>query len=237
MNDWLERTELLLGNDLEKLKKANVLVVGLGGVGSIAAEMLCRTGIGKITIIDGDTIHSTNLNRQIFTRHSNIGENKADVLAAKFTDINPELKLKAINKFITEQEMLEILNSDNFEYIVDAIDTIAPKVSLISNAYKMGIPIVSSMGAGGKIDISKIQVSDISKSYNCTLARNIRKRLHKLGIYKGIKVVFSHEFTNRESLIFVEESNKRTSLGTISYLPAIFGMYAASVVINDLIKK
>lgn len=238
MDNWLERTKLLIGEgNLEKLKKASVLIVGLGGVGSMAAEILCRTGIGKLTIIDGDTIHSTNINRQIFTKHSNIGEKKADVLAKKFLDINPELNLKAISNFVAEEEMVNVLKSDKFDYIVDAIDTIAPKVSLIANSYKMRIPIVSSMGAGGRTDISKVKISDISKSFNCPLARSIRKRLHKLGIYKGIKVVFSSEFVNRDSLIFVDETNKKTSLGTISYLPAIFGLYAAAEVIKDIINK
>lgn len=237
MSDWQERTNLLIGEGLEKLSASKVLIIGLGGVGAVAAEMLCRAGIGNMTIIDGDTIHETNLNRQIFTRHSLIGKSKAEVLKEKFMDINPDLSVTAIDRFIKDDEMIDILKFDDFDYIVDAIDTISPKVFLLFHSYKMGLKTISSMGAGGRIDPSKVQVADISKSYNCPLARLVRKRLHRMGVYNGIKVVFSSEKIIDSSLIFVNETNKKTTLGTISYMPSLFGIYLASEVIRDLLKN
>ncbi len=237
MSDWQERTNLLIGEGLEKLSASKVLIIGLGGVGAVAAEMLCRAGIGNMTIIDGDTIHETNLNRQIFTRHGLIGKSKAEVLKEKFMDINPDLSVTAIDRFIKDDEMIDILKFDDFDYIVDAIDTISPKVFLLFHSYKMGLKTISSMGAGGRIDPSKVQVADISKSYNCPLARLVRKRLHRMGVYNGIKVVFSSEKIIDSSLIFVNETNKKTTLGTISYMPSLFGIYLASEVIRDLLKN
>jgi len=236
MNEWQERTELLLGDKIERIREANVLVIGLGGVGAMAAEILCRSGIGQMTIADGDTVHESNINRQFIATQNTVGKSKAEELGKRFLNINPNLKLNVINDFIPDEKMADLLKSDEFDYIIDAIDTIAPKVSLIYNAFKLQIPIISSMGAGGRIDPSKVMVSDISKSFNCPLARSVRKRLHKMKVYKGVKVVFSSEISNKDSLVFVEEKNKKTSLGTISYLPAIFGIYAASEVIRDLIK-
>lgn len=235
MNDWQERTRLLIGDKLKKLSQAKVLVFGLGGVGAVAAEMLCRAGVGEMTIVDGDTIHETNLNRQIFTLHSLVGNSKAEVLKKKFIDINPKLSVTAIDRFIKDEEMIDILKSDNFDYVVDAIDTISPKVFLLYNSHKMGLRTISSMGAGGRLDPTKVQVADISKSYNCPLARLVRKRLHRLGVYKGIKAVFSSEKIIDSALMFVNEKNKKTTLGTISYMPAIFGIYLAAEVIRDLI--
>ena len=234
MSDWQERTKLLIGDRLERLSDSRVLVVGLGGVGAVAAEMLCRAGVGNMTIVDGDTIHETNLNRQIFTRRSLIGKSKALVLKEKFLDINPNLEVTAIDRFIKDDEMIDILKSEDFDYIVDAIDTISPKVFLLYHSHKLGLRTISSMGAGGRLDPSKVQVADISKSYNCPLARLVRKRLHRLGVYKGIKAVFSSEKIIDSSLMFVNETNKKTTLGTISYMPAIFGIYLASEVIRDL---
>ena len=234
MSDWQERTKLLIGDRLERLSDSRVLVVGLGGVGAVAAEMICRAGVGNMTIVDGDTIHETNLNRQIFTRRSLIGKSKALVLKEKFLDINPNLEVTAIDRFIKDDEMIDILKSEDFDYVVDAIDTISPKVFLLYHSYKQGLRTISSMGAGGRLDPSKVQVADISKSYNCPLARLVRKRLHRLGVYKGIKAVFSSEKIIDSSLLFVNETNKKTTLGTISYMPAIFGIYLASEVIRDL---
>lgn len=235
--DWQERTKLLIKNNSEKLSESNVLIVGLGGVGGMAAEMICRAGIGKITIVDNDQIHPSNINRQIFALHSNVGKSKCQIAADRLLDINPKLQLKVQNIYVKDENIVEILQSDNFDYVVDAIDTIAPKVYLLYNAYKIGLPVVSSMGAGGKTDASLVKIDDISKSFNCPLARLIRKRLHRLGVYNGIKVVFSAEKPNEDSLEFVDIQNKKTTLGTISFLPNIFGILVASVVINDLINK
>jgi tRNA A37 threonylcarbamoyladenosine dehydratase len=235
-SDWQERTRLLLGKNIKKLEKSNILVFGLGGVGGIAAEMLCRSGIQKMTIVDGDSIHLSNLNRQIFTDKNVIGLSKANVVASRLKDINPLIELRVIDKYVRDEEMLDILQSDSFDYVVDAIDTVSPKVYLIYHSISLGYKLVSSMGAGGKINPSLVRVDDISKSYNCPLARIVRKRLHKLGIYRGFKVVFSPEKREASSLKFVNEDNKKTTLGTISYMPAMFGLYASWVVIDDLLK-
>ncbi len=236
--EWLSRTELLLGHErLERLKQAHVLVVGLGGVGAYAAEQLCRASIGEMTIIDGDVVEVTNKNRQLPALDSNLGHFKADVMEERFRDINPDIKLHVINEFIRDEGMVEVLKMAKYDYVVDAIDTLAPKIFLIYHSLQLGLPIVSSMGSGGKLDPSKIEVADISKSYNCNLARMLRKRLHKLGIYKNVKVVFSSEITNPDAVVLSESQNKKSNVGTISYMPPIFGCFVASVVIREIINK
>lgn len=236
---WLERTELLIKEaGVEKLNKAAVLVVGLGGVGSFAAEFLARAGVGKMTIVDGDTVDITNINRQLPALHSTVGKHKVDVVAERLMDINPNLELVKVNEFLNPERMAEILDGGNFDYILDCIDSVTPKVSLIIAARRKKIKIVSSMGAGGKSDPSKVIVRDISKTQHCHLAREVRKRLKKEKIDKGIRCVFSDEIQDEDSLKMTDGSNyKRSFYGTISFLPAIFGLYAASEVINHLLKK
>ncbi len=235
---WLERTELLLGQEkLAKLKRAHVLVVGLGGVGAYAAEQLCRAGIGKMTIVDGDVVEESNRNRQLPALISTKGKPKAEVLAARFHDINPELELTVINDFIRDDKTIELLKSQPFDYVVDAIDTLSPKVFLVYHAKQMGLKVVSSMGAGGKMDPSKIQISDISKSHSCGLARMMRKRLSRLGIKKGVKVVFSPEEIDENAIRLEESQNKKSTVGTISYMPPLFGCFIASAVIRELIEE
>lgn len=236
--DWLERTELLLGKEnLLRLKKANILVVGLGGVGAYAAEELCRAGIGKMTIVDGDVIESSNRNRQLPALISTTGKPKAEILAARFRDINPEVELTVVNDFIQDKKIIELLKSQSYDYVVDAIDTLTPKVFLIFHAVQLRLKVVSSMGAGGKLEPQKVQVTDISKSYNCKLARMLRKRLTKLGIKKGVKVVFSPEGIMEGAVRIEEGQNKKSTVGTISYMPPVFGCYISSVVIRDLISE
>ncbi|MCD0477097.1 tRNA threonylcarbamoyladenosine dehydratase [Chryseobacterium sp. MOF25P] len=236
---WLERTELLIKEEgVEKLNKAAVLVVGLGGVGSFAAEFLARAGVGKMTIVDGDTVDITNINRQLPALHSTVGKHKVDVVSERLMDINPNLELVKVNEFLNPERMAEILDGGNFDYILDCIDSVSPKVSLIIAARRRKIKIVSSMGAGGKSDPSKVIVRDISKTQHCHLAREVRKRLKKEKIDKGIRCVFSDEIQDEDSLKMTDGSNyKRSFYGTISFLPAIFGLYAASEVINHLLKK
>lgn len=237
MSNWLDRTELLLGAEkLEKLRQSHVLVAGLGGVGAYAAEQLCRSGVGEMTIIDGDVVEETNKNRQLPALDSTMGRPKAEIMAERFRDIHPELKLHVINDFIRDEGMIEVLESASYDYVVDAIDTLAPKIFLIYHCVQKNIPIVSSMGSGGKLDPGKIEIADISQSYNCTLARMLRKRLHKLGIYKGVKVVFSSEITDPSAVVLAESQNKKSNVGTISYMPPLFGCFISSVVIRDLIK-
>ena len=235
---WLERTELLLGKEkLDKLKKAHVLVVGLGGVGAYAAEQLCRAGIGKITIVDGDVVEDSNRNRQLPALISTKGKPKAEVLASRFRDINPDIELTVVNDFIRDEKTIELLKSQPFDYVVDAIDTLSPKVFLVYHALQLNLKVVSSMGAGGKMDPSKIQLADISKSHSCGLAKMMRKRLSRMGVKKGVKVVFSPEEIDENAIRLEESQNKKSTVGTISYMPPLFGCFIASAVIRDLVDE
>lgn len=232
---WLGRTSLLIGEEnINRLIQSHVMVVGMGGVGSFAAEFICRNGIGKITIIDGDVVDPTNRNRQLPALSTNHGVSKAEIMAERLLAINPELELTVIKEFI-QPEMVEKLLEEKPCYIIDAIDSITPKLSFIKMAYERKLPMVSSMGAGGKMDPTKIQVADISKSFNCPFAQQLRKMLKKDKIYKGIKVVFSPEENIKESLMMTDGSNyKKSAYGTMSYMPATFGAVVASVAIRDL---
>ncbi|MBO7242134.1 MAG: tRNA threonylcarbamoyladenosine dehydratase [Alistipes sp.] len=236
MEGWLERTELLLGQEkLTLLRNANVLVVGVGGVGAYAAEMIVRAGVGRMTIADADRVSESNINRQLVALHSTIGREKCDILAERLKDINPSLKLTTVNRFIKDSETDELLDSDKFDYVVDAIDTLSPKLALIKGALDRGIPLVSSMGAGAKCDPTLMEIKDIAKTHHCPLAHMLRKRLHKLGIRKGFWAVFSPEPVREGAMILCEEQNKKSNVGTISYIPALFGIGCASVVVRDLI--
>ncbi len=235
---WLSRTQLLIGEEkLHKLANSHVMVVGLGGVGSFAAEFVARSGIGKMTIIDGDVVDPTNRNRQLPALATNHGVSKAEIMAERLQAINPELELIVVKQFLNP-EMVEEQLASNPDYIIDAIDSITPKITFISLAYEKGLPMVCSMGAGGKLDPTQLKVVDISKTYNCPFAQQIRKNLKtKFNIRKGIKVVFSPEELIKESLILTDGKNyKKSAYGTISYLPAVFGAVTASVVIRDLMK-
>lgn len=235
MTNWQSRTELCLGPEgLKKLQISNVLVVGLGGVGAYAAEMICRAGVGKMTIVDGDTIHSSNRNRQLPAMKSTEGMLKAMVMGDRLKDINPDLDLTVIQEFLKDERMTEILDN-GYDFVVDAIDTLSPKVFLIYHSLKRNFPLVSSMGAGGKFDPLKISIADISETTNCTLARILRKRLHRLGITEGFKAVYSPEVVGKEKVISIEgERNKASVVGTISYMPAAFGIACASAAIRKL---
>ncbi len=237
---WLERTQLLIKDEgLAKLHEANVLVVGLGGVGSFAAEFLARAGVGNITIVDGDTVDITNINRQLPALHSTVGKTKAEIVAERLYDINPELKLNVKTEFLNPEQMAEVLDSEQFDYVMDCIDSVSPKLALIKESRRRKIKIISAMGAGGKTNPSKILVRDISKTNNCYLAKQVRKRLKKeSNIQKGVRCVFSTELQDENSLRLTDGSNfKRSFYGTISFIPAAFGLHAAAEVINYLIKK
>ena len=235
--DWLGRTNLLIGEDrLNKLIHSHVMVVGLGGVGSFAAEFICRSGIGRMTIIDGDVVDPTNRNRQLPALATNHGISKAVIMSERLLAINPELQLTVIKEFINP-EMVEQLFEVKPDYIIDAIDSITPTLNFLKIAYQHQLPLVSSMGAGGKLDPTKLQVADISKTYQCPFAQQLRKMLKKDKIYTGIKVVFSPEENIKESLMMTDGSNyKKSAYGTMSYMPATFGAVAASVAINDLME-
>ena len=233
-SEWLQRTELLIKEEgIERLQSANILIVGLGGVGSFAAEFLVRSGIGNLTIVDGDTVDITNINRQLPALNSTIGKNKTDVVAERILDINPK-----INEFLEPERMEEILTQEKFDYVLDCIDSLSPKLALIITCKRKKIKLVSAMGAGGKTDPSKVMVRDISKTNNCFLAKQIRKKLKKEQIHKGFRCVFSTEIQDENSLKMTDGSNyKKSFYGTISYMPAIFGLYAAAEVIRFLLKK
>lgn len=236
ITNWLERTELLLGAEkLTMLRQAHVLVVGLGGVGAYAAEMIARAGVGRMTIADADTVGETNINRQLLALHSTIGRPKAEVLAERLRDINPEIELTVVNRYIKDEETYTLLDAANYDYVVDCIDTLSPKLALIAAALERKMPLVSSMGAGAKTDPTQLEIKDISKTHHCPLAHMLRKRLHKIGIYKGFRAVFSPEPIREGAMIIAEEQNKKSQVGTISYIPALFGIGCASVVIRGLI--
>lgn len=234
--EWQQRTELLLGKDrMEHLRNSHVLVVGLGGVGAYAAEMICRAGVGKMTIVDADTVQSSNINRQLPALHSVIGRPKAEVLAERFRDINPDLELTVLPVYLKDEAIPELLDSAKFDFVVDAIDTVAPKCYLIYNALKRGIKIVSSMGAGAKSDITQVRFADLWETYHCGLSKAVRKRLQKMGMKRKLPVVFSTEQADPNAVILIDnEQNKKSTTGTVSYMPAVFGCYLAEYVIRKI---
>ena len=236
MEDWKQRTRLLLGDEkMERLRDARVLVVGLGGVGAYAAEMLCRAGVGHLTLVDADTVQPTNLNRQLPALHSTLGRSKAEVLAERFRDINPEVELNVMPVFLKDEQIPELLDTNRFDFVVDAIDTLAPKCHLIAEALRRRLKIVSSMGAGAKSDITQIRFADIWDTYHCGLSKAVRKRLQKMGIRHKLPVVFSTEQADPHAVLLTEdEMNKKSTCGTVSYMPAVFGCYLAEYVIRRL---
>ena len=233
---WMSRTALLLGEEnILKLQSKNVLVVGLGGVGGICAEMIARAGVGKMTIVDGDVVDLSNCNRQIAALHSNASMFKTQIMAERIRDINPAIELQVLTDFLETDKTVTLIENGHFDYAVDCIDTLTPKVWLMKTCIDRKVPIVSSLGAGGRLDPSQVQVADNADSYNCKLARYVRKRLHAVGITTGVKVVFSPEAIDQDKVVVTEKAYpKKSIIGTISYMPAIVGCITASVVIRDL---
>lgn len=237
MAKWQERAELLFKTEgLNNLKNANVLVVGLGGVGSFAAEFLARAGVGKMTIVDGDVVDITNVNRQLPALHSTVGLPKVHVVGDRLMDINPELQLTRLEEFLSPERALEVVTPD-FDYVLDCIDSVTPKLNLIIAAKRKRVKIISSMGAGGKMEASKVKVTDISKTENCFLARTIKRRLKEVKIDK-LKVVFSSEIQDESSLKMTDGTNfKKSFYGTNSWMPCLFGLHAAETVVTYLLEK
>ena len=235
---WQERAELLFKPEgIEILKNANVLIVGLGGVGSFAAEFIVRAGVGNVTIVDGDTVDITNVNRQLPAVHSTVGQPKVEIVGDRLMDINPELNLTRVQEFLSPERATEIVTKD-FDYVLDCIDSITPKLNLIVAAKKAGVKVISNMGAGGKMLASKVVVKDISKTDVCPLAKVIRKRLKKMGISSGVKAVFSLEKPDESSLKMTDGSNfKKSFFGTNSWMPGLFGLHSAETVIRYLLKR
>ena len=238
MAEWKERAELLFKPEgLEKLHNANILVVGLGGVGSFAAEFLARAGVGKMTIVDGDVVDITNINRQLPALHSTVGQPKVTIVGDRLMDVNPDLQLTRVQEFLSPERAFEII-SDEYDYVLDCIDSVTPKLNLIIASKRKKVKIISSMGAGGKMEAAKVKVADISTTENCFLAKAIKKRLKEVKIDKGIKVVFSSEIQDETSLKTTDGKNyKKSFYGTNSYMPGLFGLYAAETVIRYLLKK
>lgn len=235
MEEWMQRTSLLLSeNNLQHLQHSHILVVGVGGVGAYAAEMLVRAGVGHITIIDSDCVAPSNINRQLIALHSTIDKPKVDVLAQRLLDINPALQLTALQRYV-DVEGVETLLQTKYDFVVDAIDTVAPKVALLATCLQRNIPVVSSMGAGARIDPTQIRYADINQTTHCGLARAVRSRLRKMNIRHKLPVVYSTEIPRADAVEEVTgERNKRTTVGTVSYMPAIFGCYLAAFVIQRL---
>lgn len=235
---FASRTELLLEqHGVDRLRNAHVLVVGLGGVGGYAAEQLCRAGIGRLTIVDGDTVSETNLNRQLIALRSTVGQPKAMLFRDRFRDINPDCQVTALQEFLRDERTIELLQSTPFDCVVDCIDTLSPKVFLLYHAHSLGLPVVSSMGSGGKLDPSQVRAADIADSHTCRLAAMVRKRLHRMGVDCGIRVVFSTEQVPSHAMVQDPADNHLTTVGTISYMPPLFGCFIAAEVIKTILYK
>ncbi|MDR0895257.1 MAG: tRNA threonylcarbamoyladenosine dehydratase [Prevotellaceae bacterium] len=236
MEPWQQRTEQLFGEEkMTRLQQAHVLVVGVGGVGAYAAEMLCRVGVGHLTLVDADTVQPSNINRQLPALHSTIGQPKVDVLAARFRDINPAVELTICPVYLKDDNIPALLDAAPYDFIVDAIDTIAPKCHLIAEALRRKLHIVSSMGAGAKSDITQVRFADIGDTYHCGLSKAVRKQLQKMGVRRKLPVVFSTEQANPDAIVTTDnERNKKSTCGTVSYMPAVFGCYLAEYVVRRL---
>ena len=236
MENWQQRTTLLLGEEkMQRLKQAHVLVVGVGGVGAYAAEMLCRAGVGQLTLVDADTVQPTNINRQLPALHSTLGLPKVEVLANRLKDINPDVQLHILPVYLKDEGIPELLDSTSFDFVVAAIDTISPKCYLIYHALQRKLKIVCSMGAGAKTDITQVRFADLWNTYHCGLSKAVRKRLQKMGVKRHVPVVFSTEQAHPEAILLTDnEANKKSTTGTISYMPAVFGCYLAEYVIRKL---
>ncbi|MBQ6310334.1 MAG: tRNA threonylcarbamoyladenosine dehydratase [Bacteroidales bacterium] len=243
MEDFRERTILQVGEEgMALLSSSRVAVIGLGGVGAMAAEMVARAGVGKIIVADADVYSITNKNRQIAAFDSTLGKKKAEVIRQRLLDINPDLDIIAVDEYLTEENISSALplldrgGAPFVDYVIDAIDTMAPKIALIKFCVDHKIPLVSSMGAGAKWDATKVRLADISKSFNCPLAYMLRKRLRKVGISKGFQAVFSEELPIKEAIVPFEERNHKSRAGTVSYLPAVFGCVCAQAAIKSILK-
>ncbi len=238
--DFLSRTEMMLDKDaMQKLKNAHVIIFGLGGVGSCASEMICRAGVGELTLLDGDTVVLSNLNRQLHSNRNNINLPKTQALKERLEAINPEIKINLIQRYLKfKDEFRDVLQLYNYTYVVDSIDTLTSKCFLIESAVNLNLPIVSSFGAGGRFDPSKVQIVDISETHHCRLAYYARKKLHKVGIYKGIRTVFSSEEPRKEYVTLeAPVQGKKSTIGTISYMPNLFGCFVAAEVIQNIIGR
>ena len=234
-NPLYERSLLVFEEQgVKQLNHSHILVAGVGGVGGFVIEALARAGVGELTIVDHDDVSPSNKNRQIIALNSTLGLNKAEVMAHRIADINPDCKVNILKSFLTPEDMAPLLET-GFDYVVDAIDSLNCKANLVITALQQGIPVVSSMGAGRRVDPSKIELADISKTHGCALARNMRQRLKKQHIKKGVMTVFSTELPKEPGpMEAIEGARGRVVNGTASYMPGIFGLMLAGYVINAI---
>ena len=221
---------------MARIRSAHVLVVGTGGVGAYAAEMLCRAGVGHLTLVDADTVSPSNINRQLPALHSTVGRSKVGVLAERFRDINPEVQLTLREEYLTPESVDALLDAAPYAYVIDTTDTIQPKVALLAACIRRRQPVIASMGAGAKTDITAIQYADIWQTYHCGLSKSVRNGLTRAGLRgRKLPVVFCAQQADRRALLTVEgERNKKTTAGTVSFMPATFGNYLAAWVLNHL---
>ncbi len=228
MTNIFSREEIMIGKEgLEILQKAKVIILGIGGVGSFAAEALTRAGIGHLILVDHDIVDITNINRQLLATQRTVGKIKVHVMQERILDINPDIHVDIVPQFVSEDNIKEIIPND-CDYIVDAIDTISSKINLIEYAYHNKIPIISAMGAGNKFNPTQFNVADISQTSVCPLARIVRKELRKKGIEKGVEVVYSKE---------LPKQGKNQVPGSISFVPSVAGLVCAAVVVNRLLNQ
>ena len=236
MADWQSRTRMLLGSDtLDVLAASRVAVVGLGGVGAMAAEMLARAGVGHLVLVDADTVSESNINRQLPALHSTVGRDKCDVVKERLADINPAIEVLTVKEFLCEENIPQLLGGFDLDCVVDCIDTLSPKIALVQHCLGRGVKLVSSMGSGAKTDATKVRIDDISRTIQCPLARMLRKRLHKLGITTGFTAVYSTERPRHDAMVIEETRNKKSQTGTVSYLPAVFGCVCAQAAVSCLV--
>lgn len=235
---WQSRTELLLGEEaLKKIERAHVLCVGLGGVGGIATELLARTAVGSLTIVDGDIVEDSNRNRQLIATTHTVGLSKAEAMAERLHTINPALNLNVHNEFLKDDNLEALLDAAPYDCVLDAIDTLAPKVHLIAGCLTRNLLIVSSMGSGARKNPECVRCTNLDKTFNCTLAKAVRQQLHRLGLQgTGCRAVFSTEPPIKQAVFDpqIMENNKRSVLGTISYMPTVFGCHCAAEVLRLL---
>ena len=233
---WNERTALLLGAEaVSCLEASRGMVVGVGGVGAYAVEALARAGVGELILVDSDVVALTNLNRQIPALHSTIGAPKVEVMRRRELDINPSCRVTALERFVDADSAGALLDELAPGFVIDAIDSVAPKVALIAGAYRRKLPMISSMGAGGRMDPSQIRYADIADTFHDGLARAVRQRLKAQGITSGVRTVFSTEQPRKSALTFTDGMpNKLTSYGTVMWIPAMFGMYLAAYAVRRI---
>lgn len=235
-SEIFERTKIILKDEgIEKLKNSKVFLAGVGGVGSYVAESLARMGVGEITIVDHDIVSKSNINRQLIALHSTIGESKVEVMRKRINDINPDCIVNAVNSFIDKDNIKELLLKREYDCIVDAIDSLGPKVEMLNNAYILRIPTFSSMGSGGKVDPTKLESTKLGKTKVCPLAKHVRKKVMSDAVRKWVRVVYSTEqprpFAEAED---VSRGRSRVVNGTVSYLPALFGLTLSGLVLMKL---